>query len=168
MKKIFLIGLPGSGKTTLAKEAAKTLQLTFIDLDAEIEKHEGKRIDQIFKDRGEANFREVEKNVLRDFCLSNQTFVMATGGGAPCFHNNIELMKQSGTVIFLDVPSKEIANRISKQSQNRPLLKNETEDSFKDRIEFLRSNRISYYKQAHFTLKGGNITSAVVIDTIKE
>ena len=159
--------MPGSGKTTLAKEVASSFGLQFVDLDLEVERSIGKRIEEIFNEKGEAYFREVESNVLIESCNSPQNFVMATGGGTPCFHNNMELMKLSGIVIFLDVPPSEIANRTSHQLQNRPLLKNETKDSFKDRIEFLRSQRTAFYQQAHYILEGTNITSTAIIDLIK-
>src|SRR5260221_14675660 len=110
--KIFLIGLPGSGKTTLGKLLAGKLKLPFIDLDIEIEKSERQTINQIFENRKENYFREVESTMLKEFCNSSESFVMSTGGGAPCFHNNMSLMNNSGKTIFLDVPAKEIGYRL--------------------------------------------------------
>ncbi len=164
--KLFLIGLPGSGKTTLAIQVAEHDGLSFVDLDKEIERLESKKVEEIFAERGESVFREIEAQVLKKFCGLDSGFVMATGGGAPCFGNNLEVMKASGKVVFLDVPAKEIANRISKQSLNRPLLKNETTDSMKDRIEFLRSQRISFYRQAHFIVSGNQIIPKEIIDLV--
>lgn len=164
--KVFLIGLPGSGKTTLAKQVADKLNLTFVDLDKEIEKRASEKVEEIFSVKGEPHFRKIEQEVLTHFCESTSGFIMATGGGAPCFANNLELMKRAGLVIFLDVPTKVISDRVSKQSLNRPLLKHETPDSLKDRIEFLRSQRISFYRQAHHTLSGGQIQSNEIIDLI--
>ena len=165
--KIFLIGLPGSGKTTLARQVADSTNLEFVDLDREIEKDYRMRVEEIFSTKGEPHFRKLESETLKKWCNSTVGFIMATGGGAPCFENNIELMKSAGLVIFLDVPAKEISNRISKQSMNRPLLKHETPDSLKDRIEFLRSQRISFYRQAHHTLSGNEITAKAITDLIK-
>lgn len=164
--KLFLIGLPGSGKTTMAKQVAEYQGLAFVDLDKEIEKSESKKVEEIFAELGEVTFRRIEAEVLKKFCGLTYGFVMATGGGAPCFGNNLELMKASGKVVFLDVPTKEIASRISKQSLNRPLLKNETPDSMKDRIEFLRSHRISFYRQAHFIVSGSQIIPKEIIDLV--
>jgi shikimate kinase len=165
--KIFLIGLPGSGKTTLAKQVAEQTGLTFFDLDKEIEKKSGEKVEEIFAEKGEPYFRELERRTLLQLCELPAGFVLATGGGAPCFSDNLQFMKKSGLVIFLDVPAKEISNRISRQSLNRPLLKNETADSLKDRIEFLRSQRISFYRQAHHTLPGERIQSKEIIDLIQ-
>ncbi len=109
--KIFLIGLPGSGKTTLGKRLAEKLNLTFVDLDLEIEKKEGKTVQEIFAQKKENYFREIESKTLRGFCSSNNDFVMSTGGGAPCFYDNMTLMNQSGTTIFLHVSAAQIIRR---------------------------------------------------------
>ncbi|MFM8739263.1 MAG: shikimate kinase, partial [Cytophagales bacterium] len=98
--KIFLIGLPGSGKTTLGKQLAERLNIRFVDLDTEIEKSEGESIALIFKRFGEDHFRKAESTQLQKWANLNEDFVMATGGGAPCFFDNMEVMNQSGTTIF--------------------------------------------------------------------
>jgi shikimate kinase len=165
-KKIFLIGLPGSGKTTLGKQLAAVLKLQFVDLDRAIEKSAGMTVEEIFKASGEKGFRQLEADELTTQCDCVDSFVMATGGGAPCFHDNLSLMKKEGLVIFLDVPPKTISERISSKNGNRPLLKHETPDSMKDRIEFLRSQRISFYKQAHVTVSGSNITAEEILKKV--
>jgi len=151
--KIFLIGLPGSGKTTLGRQLAEKLNLTFVDLDLEIEKKEGKTVQEIFAKKKENYFREIESKTLKDFCLSKNDFVMSTGGGAPCFYDNITLMNQSGTTIFLDVPASEIARRLEETNLNeRPLFSKLSSEQLKDKIEWLRSQRIIYYRQAKYSL----------------
>ncbi|MCA4894695.1 MAG: shikimate kinase [Cytophagales bacterium] len=165
--KIFLIGLPGSGKTTLAKELAATLKLPYVDLDVEIEKAEMKTIPQIFKEKKEPYFRKIEAHLLKSLCQSDSSFVMATGGGAPCFFENMANMNQSGTTIFLDVPTMEIARRIVLlKGEERPLLKSNGIDGLKDQIEFLRSQRLSFYKQASITIRGDQIDSNKIIKEI--
>lgn len=161
--KVFLIGLPGSGKSTLAKQVSEQAGLQFFDLDAEIEKDSGKKVEELFAGNGETYFREMEGSVLKKFCGLNSGFIMATGGGAPCFNANMEIMNAAGVTIFLDVTAKEICSRILKQSQNRPLLKHETPDSLKDRIEFLRSHRISFYRKANHSLTGNEISPEKII-----
>ncbi len=162
--KIFLIGLPGCGKSTLGKEMAATLRIRFVDLDTEIEKQEGRAIKDIFKLQKEPYFRKVETTLLDGFCKSEASFVMATGGGAPVYHGNMDKMNEAGVSIFLDVPAKEIAERIAKTPvAQRPLLNSSGLDGLKDQIEFLRSQRIQFYKQATHIFSGASITSEEVV-----
>jgi shikimate kinase len=167
--KIFLLGLPGSGKTTLGKKLATTLQLPFVDLDKEIERKEGKPIREIFAEKKEDYFRKVESAELKRWCDSADDFVMATGGGAPCFFDNLEVINRSGKSIFLDVPASEIVRRMSLGPiEKRPLLAAGGKDGLKDSIEFLRSNRLSYYRQAAITLSGSEISVVEMTDALKK
>ena len=165
--KIFLLGLPGSGKTTLGKELSIALRLPFVDLDLDIEAVAGKKITEIFKEHGEKYFRELESRELKMWCSSPSGFVMATGGGAPCFLDNMEWINKSGISIFLDVPARTIAGRIKKaELSERPLLAALQPDELKDQIEFLWSSRISFYRKAGLTISGEAITSAAIIEKI--
>jgi shikimate kinase len=158
--KLFLIGLPGSGKTTLAKQLASKIPLPYMDLD----KAEMKTIPQIFKDKKEDYFRKIESQLLKAWCASDFSFVMATGGGAPCFFDNIKMMNEAGVTIFLDVPTMEIAKRIiSSKGVERPLLKSNGIDGLKDQIEFLRSQRINFYKQAQKIFSGEQISAKEIL-----
>jgi shikimate kinase len=165
--KVFLLGLPGSGKTTLGRKLATALQLPFIDLDKEIEKTEGKQIREIFAEKKENYFRKLESAELRKWCNKPDDFVMATGGGAPCFFDNINIINQSGKSIFLDVPASEIVRRMSQVPiEKRPLLAAGGKDGLKDSIEFMRSNRLAYYRQASITLTGLSITAQQMVDAL--
>lgn len=159
---LILIGLPGSGKTTLARQVSEQLKISFFDLDDEIEKSTGRKVHDIFKS-GEIEFRKIETESLKKILDQKSGFVLATGGGAPCFNNNLKLMNQSGTTIFLDVPVNEIVKRISKQSIHRPLLVGNLEE----RIHTLHVSRIDIYRQARFTLAGPNIRSSDIIGLIQ-
>ena len=98
--KIFLVGLPGSGKSTFGKSLAKALKKEFIDLDAEITTSEKKSIPEIFNKEGEEQFRIKEQQNLHLVVENSSQFLLATGGGAPCFFDNMEYMKSNGYVIF--------------------------------------------------------------------
>lgn len=142
--KIFLIGMPGSGKSTLGKQLAEALQLPFVDLDDEIIKKEKQSIANVFSNKGEAYFREVESEILKEWATLTSDFVMATGGGAPCFHQGIDVINQNGTSIFLDVPVDEIVKRLEHED-HRPLL----QESKEKKLEALRTSRIPVYRKAH-------------------
>jgi len=148
--KIYLVGMPGSGKTTFGKKLADRLMLTFVDLDHEIEKFVNKSIPEIFVDHGENFFRETESRLLAEWAASNTNFVMATGGGAPCFFYGMDVINNSGLSIFLDVPIAELMARVASQS-NRPLLDANSEEREKTLIKLLET-RLSCYKKAHITV----------------
>lgn len=166
--KIFLIGLPGCGKSTLGKQLADALHLPFIDLDQYIERNAGQPVKDIFKSKGEEFFRRRESESLRQLCETEPKFVIATGGGAPVFHDNMKLMNENGITIFLDVPAREIARRIQKSNlEERPLLAKLAPDELKDQIEFLRSQRIRFYNQSKLKVAGESIRAQEVIALLK-
>jgi shikimate kinase len=162
--KIYLIGMPGSGKTTLGKQVASSLAFTFVDLDHEIEQHERKTIPEIFAQGGEDYFRQIESDLLKEWALSDKKFVMATGGGAPCFHQGIEVINQSGISIFLDVPVDELVKRVATKT-NRPLLQTSDAAELTVKMEKLRANRLSFYQQARISLQIP--TLEVVLEKLK-
>jgi len=149
---LFLIGLPGSGKTTLGKQLASLLTIPFIDLDKEIVKHYGLTIKEIFEEQGEAAFREMESTTLRNLA-DKKPLIIATGGGAPCFHNNMEWMNANGTTLFLNPPLNELASRLSVAKNNhRPMLKNFTLDETLAFLEQKEKERSPYYSLAQLSL----------------
>jgi shikimate kinase len=167
--KIFLLGLPGSGKTTLGKELAGMFHSIFVDLDAEVVKSEGMTIPEIFSRKKEDHFRKAESKELKKWSGLTPGFVMATGGGTPCFFDNLAVMNQSGITIFLDVPPREIAKRImSTNLADRPLFAKVHPENLKDQIEFMRSQRISYYRQARIMMSGVEISAEEIGTQIRK
>ena len=168
LSKIFLVGLPGSGKSTVGKSLASLIKRPFVDLDQEIEKEDQRPVHEIFQARGENYFRQIESDILKRWCEKSDSFVMATGGGAPCFHENMSLMNQTGTTIFLDVAASEISARMARSNlQERPLLAGLSRDQMKDKIEFLRTHRLPFYKQASLTISGQTISAQDVLAYLK-
>ncbi len=162
--KIFLIGMPGSGKSVIGKQLALHFDLPFIDLDSAIEEAAGKSVQEIFKADGEAYFRQKEAEQLREKSSSMLGFVMATGGGAPCFHNGMEVIHQVGVSIYLDVPLDELVKRNSNNS-SRPLLQ---EGGLETKLSALLSSREAIYKRATFSVAGNQITVKDIIALLKK
>jgi len=166
--KIFLIGLPGSGKTTLGKHLAEKLKIEFIDLDAALEKSEGKTVQEIFAEKMETYFRALEAKTLKALCEEQKDFVMATGGGTPSFFDNMAQMNRSGKTVFLDVPTSEICARLQQTNLSaRPLFSNLDPEQLKTKIDLLRSQRIDFYKQAHIVISN-EITPEEILNRLKD
>lgn len=147
--KIFLIGFMGCGKTYWGQQLSQKLGLPFFDLDHHIEEKEEKSINAIFSDEGEEYFRLLEKEVLYLLTESHESFVMATGGGTPCFYNNIGYMKKSGIAVWLNCSVDCIYNRLVEERQKRPLIKDLTEEGLRSYIIKKFSDRRIYYEQAN-------------------
>jgi len=161
--RIFLIGMPGSGKSTLGKQLAEALKIPFLDLDMEIEKQEKQSIPEVFSLRGEEYFRKIESSLLHYWSASEKSFVMSTGGGAPCFHDGMRIINASGKSIFLDVPLSELLSRATSAS-NRPLLKGDTEE----RLKSLYEKRLPIYQQANLMVRGDNIKVESLLEKLKK
>lgn len=121
--KIFLIGFMGSGKTYWGKIWAEKNNLSFFDLDIEIEKSMQLTITEIFETKGEQKFREIESEYLRKFEGKNN-FLLACGGGTPCFLNNLKWMKSQGRVIYLEASPEKILKNLRNETGQRPVIKN--------------------------------------------
>jgi len=147
VKLIFLTGMPGSGKSTTGKLLATKLGYAFIDLDHEIEKTKSKSIRHIFADEGEDAFRLFEHESLVKLIeeIKNNT-VISLGGGTVAFHNNLELVKKAGKLIYLEVKQPILTERLKNQTSNRPLFQ-ATDPELK--INLLLALRERYYRQAH-------------------
>lgn len=150
--KIFLIGFMGSGKSYWGRKLSEKLRLPFFDLDEQIESHEGKSISQIFAEKGEEYFRLLEKDTMHIISESHDSFIMATGGGTPCYFNNIEFMNKAGTVVWINTPVDLLFERLLKEKNKRPLIKNLNDDQLRGFIIKKFSDRKIYYEQADLVI----------------
>lgn len=161
--RIFLIGYMGSGKSHLGWQLSNFLGVQFVDMDNYIEERNCKTIPQIFAEEGEAEFRKKERKALEE--LSEFTnIVIATGGGAPCFFDNIDLMNEAGKTIFLNINPKILADRLMKSKTERPLIKGKSRKELVAFIDETLKKRNEFYKQAKFQITEPDIS----LDELKE
>jgi shikimate kinase len=155
MKNIFLIGMPSSGKSTLGRQLAKRLDYQFIDMDDLIVNQELSSVFDIFKYKGEDYFRKVESKVLRGI-KPNQKLIVATGGGVPCFFDNMDFIKANGISIFLNVQPEDLLKRIQKsEGNNRPLIdKKKSNEVLLNELKERYENRLKFYEQADIQIDG--------------
>lgn len=151
---IYLLGMPGSGKTTLGRRLAKACGYLFADLDAILSQQEAMPVTEIFAQKGEAYFRQAESDALKN-TLALPKHVIATGGGTPCFFDNLDWMNQTGITLFLDVSVSELVKRLTANAeaqQKRPLFANKSLAELTESLEVMRANRLPFYEKAHFRL----------------
>lgn len=150
-KPIFLIGYMGSGKTTLAKKLASKLELPFIDTDDEIVKEIGMSITEYFQLHGEEKFRELERKQLLK--TAQQNAIVSTGGGSPCFFDNMHWMNENGISVYLQMSPKSLFDRLSQSKPNkRPILIGKTEEELFNFITEKLTEREPFYQQAHLII----------------
>lgn len=164
--KIFLIGFMGCGKTHWGKLLSQKLNIPFFDLDEKIVEQEGKSVSEIFNNEGEEYFRHAEKEVLHLLTESHETFVMATGGGAPCFYNNIDYLKKHGTVVWINCSTELLHLRLLKEKDQRPLISDIPDEDLKSYIIKKYSSRKIFYQQANVILPEENITMENLLNKI--
>ena len=151
--KYFLVGMPASGKSTIGKLMARQIGLNFIDLDTVIVENEGMGITEIFASKGEDYFRELERKYLLQQIDRYSSFVLATGGGVPCFFDNMIQMNKAGVTIFLDISLNDLFAKLSKKgTQNRPLLKQISRNDLYKELEKKLKERKLYYEKSKICL----------------
>ncbi len=154
---IFLIGFMGSGKSYWGSRWAAKYEWPFIDLDKLVEQRENKTIARIFEQNGEAYFRQVESECLKNF-RGNGSFIMSCGGGAPCFNNNMQWMNEQGSTIYLSASPQFLWKRLVDEKDKRPLLKDLHPNELLSFIEKKLKEREPFYQQAKFTLPAAELT----------
>lgn len=152
----------------MGMELSEQLRIEFYDLDQYIENHAGKGITQIFIEDGEDGFRAIENRCLLQLSELPYPKVIATGGGTPCFHHNIDYINNHGVGIFLDVPLKIIAERLIKQgTEGRPLLGDKTPKELLAQLQDHFFQREDYYLKVLIHLEGPSISMNDIIEQLK-
>jgi len=156
--KIVLIGFMGSGKSTLGKKLANQLNYQFIDLDKVVEEKSGLTISEIFETKGEASFRELETEELKNILSTNQKIVLAVGGGTPCFNNNIGLINESSLSIYIKYNAGILTSRLINAKTERPLISNKPKEELEQFVKELLEKREGFYLKSKKVIEGNNIT----------
>ena len=131
---IFLLGFMGSGKSYSGRALSEKFNLSFVDLDQYIEEKEGRTIREIFEKEGESYFRKIERECLHEM-RDKELTVISTGGGTPCFFDNMKWMNENGVTVFLETPAELLAKRLISEMEERPLLQ---DFSKKELINFIQ------------------------------
>ncbi|MGB0806906.1 MAG: shikimate kinase [Salibacteraceae bacterium] len=157
MKNIFLVGYMGVGKTTIGKKIAKELGMYFIDLDRFISENENASIPEIMKSGGEAQFRLLEQRYLLEL-ISKKNVLVSTGGGTPCFFDNMKQIISAGTSIYLKMDVKSLTNRLIQNTESRPLIAGKNKEQLTQFITNHLEERRPYYEMAHFEINALNFS----------
>lgn len=157
--KIFLVGMPGCGKSSVGKVLAERLGYAFLDLDTLVEERENLLVAQIFELHGQEYFRKAEAQALRSVQNQKDGMVLATGGGAPCFHGNMAFMVQHGVTVYLQVSPEALVSRLTAMDlQVRPLLRDKTSEALLCYLSETLAGREAFYQQAVITVAAGTLS----------
>ncbi|GIM53207.1 shikimate kinase [Capnocytophaga cynodegmi] len=166
--KIILLGYMGSGKSTLGKSLAQRKNLQFIDLDTYIEEKENTSIKEIFNTKGEIYFRKRESFYLNELLLSEKDFVLALGGGTPCFGNNMDLVsKLTKNTFYLKYAPKSLTERLLLEKKSRPLISDLKDEDLEDFIRKHLFERNTFYTKANYIITMDNLSLEESLEKIE-
>lgn len=151
MTRIILIGYMGAGKTTIGKVLAREMGMEFYDLDNYIEDRFHQKIPDIFAEKGEVGFRDIERKMLHEVA-EFENIIISCGGGTPCFFDNMDYMNAQGDTIFLSAPPAVLKEHLMMGKTVRPLIQGKTPEELIAYIEESLQQRLPYYQKAKHTL----------------
>ena len=163
MKRVFLVGYMGVGKTTIGKLLSKELDVEFIDLDKYIEHSYRKTIQEIFAQKGEAKFRIIEREMLREVATFHNVLI-STGGGTPCFFNNMDVMNQQGVTVYVKASVDQLMSRLLASKNVRPIIHNKSPEELKEFVTAHLAEREVYYSKAKLTYRSDQLVSTGHVD----
>ncbi|RIW17372.1 AAA family ATPase [Algoriphagus lacus] len=162
--KVVLVGLPGCGKSTFGRQLAQELKFPYLDLDIQVEEKFQQKIPEIFSIYGEGKFREWETETLSELLKRESSFVLATGGGAPCFNDNMDMINEAAISVYLDVPLDAISERLRvSKVQNRPMFQGLDQGEITLKLKSLLSQREYFYNQAKIKLSGEDFSAELLM-----
>lgn len=175
MKTVFLVGYMGVGKTTIGKLLSKELGVKFIDLDKYIEGRYCKTIQDIFAEKGENKFRVIERDILREVAAF-QNVLISTGGGTPCFYDNMDVMNQQGITVYVKASVEQLVSRLLASKNVRPIIQDKSSKELysfvaahlAEREEFYSSARLTYQTEQLVSLAHVNETVTAIKKMLQE
>lgn len=156
----------GSGKSKVAESLAKILDLPVVHTDQLVEEAEGKSISEIFKTSGQEHFRELEKNVLHSLSEKDD-LVISTGGGLPCYFDNMDQMNAMGITVYLEANPGLLFHRLSSNRAGRPLIEDLNDVELMEQISGHLAVRSPYYKKAQIIINAASVNVKTLAETIK-
>lgn len=167
--KIVLLGYMASGKSSIGKRLSKKLSVQFLDLDDYIIEKEKMSISKIFEKKGEVYFRLIENKYLKEVLSKEDDFILAVGGGTPCYANNIEeINKENNLSIYLQGSTQTMINRLIKKKSKRPLIASLSNDKLAEFVAKHLFERRAYYEQAKITVKIDHKTKKEVAEELQK
>jgi shikimate kinase len=166
--KIYLVGYMGCGKSTIGRKLADLMGISFVDLDKYIEERYFKSVPAIFAEEGEARFREKERTALLEVAQFEDV-VIGTGGGAPCFFDNMEVMNQNGVTVYIAPDTDVLATRLIKSKTERPLILGKSHEELILFINQALQKRAPFYEKAKIIIRGeNNLDPQLILDKISQ
>lgn len=171
MRNVFLIGYMGVGKTTIGKLLSAELNVEFIDLDKYIENRYRKTIHELFDKKGEDGFRKIEREMLHEVATF-QNVLISTGGGTPCFYDNMIYMNKMGVTVYVKASVEQLVSRLLASKNARPLIQNKSPYELKEFVTQHLAQRQTYYSQANIIYENEHLVSLAhvnkSVDAIKQ
>lgn len=166
--RIFLIGFMASGKSTIGRKLAAKIDKPFVDLDDYIEDKHNSTIRFLMYDKGAEEFRKIEQQALNEVVDKYKNIVVSTGGGTPCFFDNMKIMNHSGMTIYLEVDVPTLVNRLMNSKKDRPLIWGKSKEDLTIYALDLMGRRRGYYEQAQYKINGKNLNISSLVEMINE
>ncbi len=164
--RVFLIGYMGSGKSTAGRKLAAALDVPFYDLDELFEEHYKIAIHSFFERYDENLFRKLESQLLKD-CIHFENAVISTGGGTPCFYDNMAWMNENGLTVYLQMQTGSIVNRLLASKKKRPLLTGKSQHQLHSFVREHLLRRNIFYSQAKLVVPGESLQTAELVAIIR-
>ena len=167
-ERLFLVGFMASGKSTTGRRIARKYGYDFIDLDAYIEKRYFKTIAQIFAEKGEDGFRQIESSLL-DEVMGFEHVIVACGGGTPCFFDNMERMNKAGVTVYLNASAVDLCQYLKQSGLNkRPLVKDKSDEELLLYVQSSLQKRAPYYEKALYTVASDDLSDTLFEKLLKK